>query len=97
MQGAKLKETDITKGAKYKYFTDKGFCKASLGEEDTNEIQLVIAIDQSATAMRVSGAAQGEKDGIILPRDTKYYIVKEEKYEANGKEKTRVFLSVGTT
>ncbi len=99
MRGAKLPEKYLTHGAdaKYKVFTDKGFCKASLGEEDTDEIQLVIAVDQSVAAMRVSGAAQGGKDGIILPRDTKYYIVKEEKYFAGGKEKTRVFLSVGTS
>ena len=95
MRGREMKETDTL--VKYKCFRDKGFCKASLQEEEADDIQLVIAVDANAWAMRIPGNINDGKEGVLLPQNTEYYIVKEERYVVNWREKTRVFLAVGTT
>ena len=75
MQGREMKETDTI--VKHKCFRDKGFCKASL-QEEADDIQLVIAVDANAWAMRVPSNINDGKEGLLLPQNTEYYIMKKD-------------------
>lgn len=95
MMGTNAQETKIGTDHSYKHFKDKGFCRASFAEEGANDVQLVIAVNKNAAAIRISGAENGGREGILLPQNTEYYVVKEEQIFVNGQLKTRVYLSVG--
>ncbi|MDO4531182.1 MAG: hypothetical protein Q4C06_04300 [Bacillota bacterium] len=90
MTGKQLSKADNVVGYRYDSFKDKCFCRASIGEEAPNDVQLVIAVSKDIRAMRVSGIEKGGKDGLLLLPETDYHIIKQERL-SNGK--LRVYVS----
>ena len=90
MAGKQLSRTDNVVGYQYDFFQDKCFCRASFGEEAPDDVQLVIAVSKEIRARHVSGIAAGGKDGLLLPPETEYHIIKQERL-ANGN--LRVYVS----